>query len=142
MHCCPIASRPPWSARTARSTGCASRASTVRRCSVASSTRAPATVALVDALAVGRNERGHELGGGAPSVLMRRVTGVDGDVELELEYAPRPEYGLIHPLLHAVDGGIAAQGGAHVLALSSPVPIEVDDLVGRARFTVHAGESV
>jgi len=103
---------------------------------------ATGTVALVDALAVGRNERGHELGGGAPSVLMRRVTGVDGDVELELEYAPRPEYGLIHPLLHSVDGGITAQGGAHVLALSSPVPIEVDDLVGRARFTVHAGEAV
>ncbi len=104
---------------------------------------ATGTVALVDALAVGRNERGHELGGGAPSVLMRRVTGVDGDVELELEYAPRPEYGLIHPLLHAVDGGITAQGGAHVLALSSPVPIEVDDdLVGRGRFTVHAGEAM
>jgi alpha,alpha-trehalase len=103
---------------------------------------ATGTVALVDALAVGRNERGHELGGGAPSVLMRRVTGVDGDVELELEYAPRPEYGLIHPLLHSVDGGVTAQGGAHVLALSSPVPVEVDDLVGRARFSVHAGEVV
>src|SRR5918995_6705194 len=103
---------------------------------------ATGTVALVDALAVGRNERGHELGGGAPSVLMRRVTGVDGDVELELEYAPRPEYGLIHPLLHSVDGGVTAQGGAHVLALSSPVPIEIDDLVTRARFTVRSGDTI
>ena len=33
--------------------------------------------------------------------LLRRVTGVEGEVELELEFAPRPEYGLIHPLLRA-----------------------------------------
>ena len=37
---------------------------------------------LVDALAVGRNERGHELGAGAPSVVLRQVTGIDGEVEL------------------------------------------------------------
>src|SRR4051794_25739584 len=45
---------------------------------------ATGTVVLVDALAVGRNERGHELGADAPSVLMRRVTGINGRVELEL----------------------------------------------------------
>src|SRR6516162_4189296 len=66
--------------------------------------RAPSgTAVLVDALAVGPNERGHELGAGAPSVLLRHVTGVEGDVELELSYEPRPEYGLIYPLLNPVD---------------------------------------
>jgi GH15 family glucan-1,4-alpha-glucosidase len=100
------------------------------------------TAVLVDALAVGPNERGHELGGGAPSVLMRRVTGIEGDVELELTYEPRPEYGLIYPLLNPVDGGITAQGGADVLALSSPVPIEVDEFAGRRRFQVAAGEAL
>lgn len=100
------------------------------------------TVALVDALAVGPNERGHELGADAPSVLLRHVRGIDGDVEVELTYEPRPEYGLIYPFLIPVDGGITAQGGADVLALSSPVPIEVDQFVGRARFVVSAGESV
>lgn len=75
-------------------------------------------VRLVDALAVGRNERGHELGAGAPSALLRQVTGVEGVVELELEYAPRPEYGLVYPVLEAVDGGVWARGGASVLALS------------------------
>jgi alpha,alpha-trehalase len=103
---------------------------------------ATGTVVVVDALAVGRNERGHELGAGAPSVLMRRVTGVTGDVELELEYAPRPEYGLIYPVLNPVDGGVTARGGADVLALSSPVPVEIDELVARARFTVRGGEAV
>jgi GH15 family glucan-1,4-alpha-glucosidase len=100
------------------------------------------TVVLVDALAVGPNERGHELGADSPSVLLRRVTGVEGDVELELAYSPRPEYGLIYPLLNPVDGGITARGGADVLALSSPVPIEVDEFVAGARFRVVAGESV
>src|ERR687898_502848 len=103
---------------------------------------ATGTVVVIDALAVGRNERGHELGAGAPSVLMRRVTGVTGDVELELEYAPRPEYGLIYPVLNPVDGGVTARGGADVLALSSPVPVEIDELVARARFTVRGGEAV
>jgi alpha,alpha-trehalase len=100
------------------------------------------TAVVVDALAVGPNERGHELGTGAPSVLMRRVTCVDGDVELELEYVPRPEYGLIYPVLNPVDGGVTCRGGADVLALSSPVPIEIDELVARARFTVRAGETI
>jgi alpha,alpha-trehalase len=103
---------------------------------------ATGTVVVVDALAVGRNERGHELGAGAPSVLMRRVSGVTGDVELELEYAPRPEYGLIYPVLNPVDGGVTARGGADVLALSSPVPVEIDELVARARFTVRGGETI
>src|SRR5438132_8777871 len=97
---------------------------------------------LTDNLAVGRNERGHELGAGAPSVLLRRLTGVEGEVELELEYAPRPEYGLIQPVLETVDGGVRARGGPDVLALSSPVPIEVDQFTARARFTVGAGETV
>src|SRR5215211_3391059 len=56
------------------------------------------TVQLVDALAVGRNERGHELGAESPSLLLRAVTAIDGEVELDLEYVPRPEYGLIYSL--------------------------------------------
>ena len=99
-------------------------------------------VVLVDAFAVGPNERGHELGADSPSVLLRRAIGVDGDVELELTYEPRPEYGLIYPLLNPVEGGVTARCGADQLALSSPVPIEVDELVGRARFHLGAGESV
>src|SRR3954469_19026126 len=46
-------------------------------------------VTLTDALAVGRNERGHELGQGATSAMLRKLTGVEGSVELELELAAR-----------------------------------------------------
>jgi GH15 family glucan-1,4-alpha-glucosidase len=97
---------------------------------------------VVDSLAVGRNERGHELGAGAISTLLRHVRGIEGEVDLELEFAPRPEYGLIQPVLETVDGGIRTRGGADVLALSCPVPIDVDEFTARARFTIKSGQSV
>jgi GH15 family glucan-1,4-alpha-glucosidase len=100
------------------------------------------TAKVLDALAVGRNERGHELGGGAPSVLMRQIVGVNGTVTFDLEYAPRPEYGLIFPLLETVDGGVVARGGADLLALSAPVPCEIDGSAARARFDVNSGDVV
>src|SRR5262249_49369759 len=70
------------------------------------------TGVLTDAMAVGRNERGHDLGAGSPGVLLRRLVCTDGEMEVEVSYAPRPEYGLIHPILEAVAGGLAARGGA------------------------------
>jgi GH15 family glucan-1,4-alpha-glucosidase len=97
---------------------------------------------VVDALAVGRNDRGHELGAGATSALLRRVSGVEGEVELELEFAPRPEYGLIQPVLEAVEGGIRTRGGASVLALSSPIPLAVDEFTASARMVVTPGHSM
>ena len=97
---------------------------------------------VVDALAVGRNDRGHELGAGATSALLRRLSGIEGEVELELEFAPRPEYGLIQPVLEAVQGGIRTRGGANVLALSSPVPLDVDEFTASARMVVGPGHSI
>jgi alpha,alpha-trehalase len=106
-------------------------------------TTAGGTVTLTDALAVGRNERGHELGAGAVGTVLRRVVGVAGSVDLALAYAPRPEYGLVSPLLQVVDGGVTARGGADVLALSSPVPLDADGFTtARARFAVRAGEAL
>ena len=68
--------------------------------------------------------------------------GVDGEVELDVEFAPRTEYGLVHPLLKSVDGGISARGGGDWLMLSSPVPFEIDGPTARARFLVRAGDTV
>jgi alpha,alpha-trehalase len=104
-------------------------------------TTANGSVTLNDALAVGRNERGHVLGAADVSTVLRRVAGVTGTVELELELAPRPEYGLVSPSIRLVDGGIVARGGANVLALSTPVPSEIDGYAVHARFTLAAGES-
>jgi len=97
---------------------------------------------LVDALAVGSNDRGHQLGAGSTSALLRRASGVEGEVELEFEFAPRPEYGLIQPVLETVDGGIRTRGGADVLALSSPIPVDVEEFTASARFVVKPGRAV
>lgn len=95
---------------------------------------------LVDAMAIGRNERGHQLGADSPGVLLRSVSCQSGTVEMELEYAPRPEYGLIHPLLRPIQGGVVARGGADVLVLSSPMELHIDSSIAHARFTLRAGE--
>jgi GH15 family glucan-1,4-alpha-glucosidase len=100
------------------------------------------TVVLRDALAVGSNERGHDLGAQSPHALLRRVSCERGRVELELHYAPRPEYGLIEPVMADVDGGLAARGGADVLLLSSPIDLEVEGSDARARFSLDAGRSL
>jgi Trehalase-like, N-terminal len=52
------------------------------------------TAALIDALAFERGQRSHALGLDAPHELLRLVKGLSGRVELELELAWRPEYGL------------------------------------------------
>jgi GH15 family glucan-1,4-alpha-glucosidase len=105
-------------------------------------TTAGGSVVLTDALAVGRNERGHELGAGAAGTVLRRVVGVAGSVDLELTYAPRPGYGLVSPVLQPIDGGVTARWGSELLALSSPAPVEIDGFTARARFTVRAGEAL
>jgi GH15 family glucan-1,4-alpha-glucosidase len=97
---------------------------------------------LVDAMALGPDERGHHLGAGSPGVLLRRLACTEGQVEVEVDYAPRPEYGLIHPLLIGVDGGVVSRGGADVLALSSPVPLQIDGSTATTRLTLRADATI
>lgn len=99
------------------------------------------TVVLRDALATGPNAGGHDLGAEAPHVLLRVVECLDGDVEMEQIFEPRPEYGLIHPLLRREQGALVGRGGASVLCLSTPVDLVVDDSTARGRFTLSAGDS-
>jgi alpha,alpha-trehalase len=102
---------------------------------------ATGTAVLMDAMAVGRNERGHDLGAGSPGILLRRMVCTGGEVEVDVAYAPRPEYGLIHPILEAVPGGLAARGGADRLLLSAPVDFAVDGATATAHLTLRAGET-
>ena len=97
---------------------------------------------LVDVMAVGEGEREHKLGAHSPHALLRRLTCDEGGVEINIEYAPRPEYGLIFPFLTAVDGGIHARGGADVLLLSSPIAFEIDGSGANAHISLTQGQSV
>src|ERR1700734_749388 len=99
------------------------------------------TVAITDALAMGEGNRGHELGKGAPNLLLRRATCIEGEVGLDLEYVPRPEYGLVPPLLDAVEGGLAALGGADVLVVSCPMLLTVDRSSASGQLQLRRGES-
>ena len=65
-----------------------------------------------------------------------RVEGVDGEVELVLELAPRPEYGLVRPLFRQTEDGGRTFGGPNQIAVRAGVPVEVDDATMRAAFTV------
>src|SRR5947207_5110711 len=100
------------------------------------------TAVLTDAMAVGRNERGHDLGAESPGVLLRRLACTDGQMEVEVSYAPRPEYGLIHPILEDVPGGLAARGGAGRLLLSAPAGLRVDGATAHARLHLTVGQTV
>ena len=62
-------------------------------------TGAGGTAVLTDALTLGRNERGHDLGENSPSMLARRLACTDGEIEAKAVYAPRPQYGDIDPPL-------------------------------------------
>src|SRR5215470_9017199 len=97
---------------------------------------------LTDAMAVGRNERGHDLGAASPGVLLRRLACTAGEVDIEVSYAPRPEYGLIHPILEAIPGGVAARGGAGRLLLSAPIGFRIDGATATARLHLEAGQQV
>ena len=102
---------------------------------------ATGTLVVVDAMALGPDDRGHHLGAGAPGALLRRLDCTDGHVTVAVSYAPRPEYGLIHPLLSQADGGLTSRGGADVLALSTPVPLQVDGSTATATFSLRAGQT-
>src|SRR5437867_4062380 len=68
------------------------------------------SLTLTDAMAVGPNERGHELGSRSPHALLRRAECTAGTVELTTEYAPRPDYGVVGMGLRQVSGGLLATG--------------------------------
>jgi alpha,alpha-trehalase len=96
-------------------------------------------VKLLDAMAFAEGQRGHDLGYDAPHEVLRTVECVSGQVELLMELAPRPEYGLIKPLVRLEDGGARTFGSGRV-AVRSDVPLEVEDATMRASFTVSEGE--
>ena len=77
------------------------------------------------------------MGHRSPRLLVRRVTATAGTVDVALELVPRPEYGLVTPVIVPVDGGVRFHGGPDVMMLSTPVPVTVVD--GRCDGAIRLG---
>jgi GH15 family glucan-1,4-alpha-glucosidase len=105
-------------------------------------TTSAGTLLVTDALAMGPDNGGHRLGKGAPHLLVRCLRCTSGEVQVAVDYQPRPEYGLVAPLLSTVDGGVTARGGAEWLVLTTPVDLQVDGSAARGTTVLRAGDSV
>jgi alpha,alpha-trehalase len=105
-------------------------------------TTSTGVLVLTDSLALGPDNGGHRLGTGVPHLLLRRVSCISGQVEVDVSYEPRPEYGLVVPLLGFVDGGVTARGGAEWLVLTAPLDLELDRGTARGQLTLDAGQTV
>jgi GH15 family glucan-1,4-alpha-glucosidase len=75
--------------------------------------------------------------------VLREVEGLDGEVDVEVLYAPRPNYGLISPTLERQwDGGLRCEVGEAALVLRSELPLEleVDSRGAGGVVRIRAGE--
>ncbi|WP_144125935.1 glycoside hydrolase family 15 protein [Catellatospora sichuanensis] len=102
------------------------------------------TLAVTDALATGPNRHGHghDLGVAAPHLLIRSVSCRDGEVDVRVSYQPRPEYGLLRPLLSPVEGGLTARGGAEWLVLTTPTELATRNCDAEGGLTLRVGDEV
>jgi alpha,alpha-trehalase len=107
-------------------------------------------VRLTDAMAFAEGQRGHDLGHDAPHEQLRSVEGISGEVELRLELAPRPQYGLIKPLVRLEDGGARTFGAGRLRfsvrwappeSRDAPEPTAPNDVSARIADTVEGWRS-
>ena len=103
---------------------------------------ATGTATVTDTLALEHGARGHEIGLRSPRILLRRVEGLDGSVQMRSEFAPRMEYGRTQPHLRVTSAGVEARGGPVRLSCSGPVTWECGDGLALTTFDVSAGQTV
>jgi alpha,alpha-trehalase len=100
------------------------------------------TAVLVDAMAVGQGERGHDLGKSSPHTLLRKLTCSEGTIDVHIEFAPRPDYGLEQPSLTSEKGSIGAVLEDGRLLLSTATHMEVSGPTARTKLSLSNGERI
>lgn len=80
--------------------------------------------------------------GGERAELVRLVRGDSGRVDLWMELELRFYYGHVAPWLRRLDDRLVAIGGPDGLALTAPVPLDLDGGTATAEFAVGAGDVV
>jgi GH15 family glucan-1,4-alpha-glucosidase len=75
----------------------------------------------------------------SPPRLIRIVEALRGQVEMEMEFKPRLEYGSLAPWVERSAEGLLAVGGPDALRLETPLDLEISAGTASARFTVVQG---
>jgi len=112
-----------------------------RRCLVLETVFVTATgrCRLLDALALGAGERGHDIGLASPHVLLRELTCLEGMVDVELEVAPRPGYGAEEPAVRITAAGAEFAFSEGRLLLDASCGLEQSEASVRAGFRLGLG---
>jgi GH15 family glucan-1,4-alpha-glucosidase len=101
------------------------------------------TVLLTDFMPLHPDDRHNDIGLHSPSELARIVECTDGHVELDVEIATRPEYGLTTPLMFRTEDGCwRSRGGPLTVMISTDVPLRLDGAVLSADLALESGEQV
>jgi GH15 family glucan-1,4-alpha-glucosidase len=100
-------------------------------------------VSVVDCLALGEGLSPEGPRAVFPEhVFVRLVTGIEGEVDMQMDYRPRFDYGSITPWFREHHGVAEAVGGPDALDLFSTLHLRVDNAGVRRDFSVRAGEQV
>ncbi len=99
------------------------------------------TLRLTDALALAPGARGHDIGHESPHAVLRHAEALDGTVPVVVEYVPRPEYGLVRPVLVPTDAGLESLGGPDTTLLVGDHALEPAGDRATARIELRQGQS-
>lgn len=100
------------------------------------------SVSVTDALAFAEGTRGHNIGLHVPHMLVRRIEGLSGAVDMVMACAPRLEYALTLPRVSQTAYGALFTGGPTELHLLTDCPLSIESAMATAAWTLQAGEVV
>jgi GH15 family glucan-1,4-alpha-glucosidase len=101
---------------------------------------ATGAVVVTDFMPLHPDDMHNDIGVHSPAALHRVVEGVDGEVELAIELAVRPEYGLTTPLIRETEPGVwRTRGGPLTATISTDAELHATDGVLSGRITLRAG---
>jgi GH15 family glucan-1,4-alpha-glucosidase len=98
------------------------------------------TLRLTDALLLGSAARGHDIGRDCPHALARLVEVLDGELTVQMQCAPKLEYGLAVPSWERDEDGVATLGGPERLYLRGDTPLQIEGATAEARVRLGAGQ--
>jgi GH15 family glucan-1,4-alpha-glucosidase len=100
-------------------------------------------VAISDFMPLHPDDMHNDIGLHSPAAMCRILEGIDGEVELDVEIAVRPEYGLTTPLVRETAPGVwRTRGGPITATISTSASLRAVDGMLRSRLTIASGERV